>query len=207
MKFLLFLLISLSAVAENTSTYLDNSILKTKRLDFIAHKGAGEWDNYLVLNIPFSPVADVFKQLIIKEKTQLTSRGEAHLTIITPVEFWNYLKPAGVTIDEINRLARRADIQKMTFKPVCIGRGSAMVDANVEKTFYIVVDSKAALDMRKAIKELYLSRGGDPEGFNPMSYHPHITVGFTKRDLHENDKVVKNVESCISELNFIKEEN
>lgn len=182
---------------------LDKTIIESSTVSFIPHSGVGEWDNYLTMNLPFEPVADLFKQLLVKKATQLTSRGEAHITILTPVEYWNILKPVGITMDEINELAIKAKIQNLRFKPLCMGRGSALVDGEVEKTFYIVVESADALRMRKALKKLYVSRGGDEKKFDPTSFYPHITVGFTKRDLHASDKVIKNKKSCVFELDLI----
>lgn len=183
---------------------LDKSILNARDVNFIPHSGEGKWDNYLALNLEFSPAADVFKQLLIKQKTQLTSRGEAHITILAPNDYWNILRPVGITIEEINELATKAQIQSIKFKPLCLGQSSALVDGGIEKTFYIVVESQDIIEMRKAIKKLYISRGGDSSKFLvEANYHPHITIGFTKRDLHENDKVVKNKKTCIIELDLI----
>lgn len=190
-----------------SSLNLKSSIYNTESVKFIPHKGVGRWDNYLVMNLPFEPVADVFKQVLVREGVQLTSRGEAHLTIITPIEYWEVLKSVGITIDEINTLAIKAQIQKLKFTSLCIGRGSAIIDSNVENTFYIVVESQQAMEMRKAIQTLYISRGGNADKFLVSNYHPHVTVGFTKRDLHESDKVIKNKDSCILKLNLTKTEN
>ena len=182
---------------------LEKSLMDTRETRFVPHTGDGEWNNYLAMNLPFAPVADVFKQLLIKERIQLTSRAEAHLTIITPIEYWRTLKPAGVTIAEINELAAKAKIQSLGFTPICLGQGSALLEGTIEKTFYIVVKSSDAINMRKAIKKLFVSRGGDASLFLPESFYPHITIGFTKRDLHESDKVIKNKSTCIYELDLI----
>lgn len=182
---------------------LEKSLMDARETRFVPHTGDGEWDNYLVMNLPFTPVADVFKQLLLKERVQLTSRGEAHLTIITPIEYWRTLKPAGITISEINELAVKAKIQSLGFTPICLGQGSALLEGTIEKTFYIVVKSSDAINMRKAIKKLFIGRGGDASLFLPENFHPHITIGFTKRDLHESDKVIKNKSTCIYELDLI----
>ncbi|KAJ1775088.1 hypothetical protein LPJ62_006961, partial [Coemansia sp. RSA 2167] len=50
----------------------------------------------------------------------LQSRGEAHVTIITPPEFDRVLKPAGVTIQEIEEIAQQANIQHSRLTPVCL---------------------------------------------------------------------------------------
>lgn len=180
--------------------------MNAESVKFIEHTGPGEWDNYLMMNLAFPPVAEVFKQLLVKEKTQLTSRGEAHLTIITPVEYWKVLRlaPAEITMNEINDLARKSKIQSLSFKPICVGEASAPVEEKTERTFYIVVESKEVMKLRETIRQLYLSRGGEPKMFNSSEgFYPHITVGFTKKDLYESDKVRKNKETCKFELDLI----
>lgn len=200
MKYIFIFCLFFSSLVHNGHTYeakLDQSLIKSKLVNFIPHIGEGPWDNYLVMNLPFVPIADIFKQLLIKEKRQLTSRGEAHLTVITPIEFWEVLKPTGISMDEINSIALAAKLQGMRFKALCVGSGAAILEANVEKTFYLVVESSEVIEMRKAIEVLFLSRGGEKGKFDPLNYHPHITIGFTKRDLHFSDGVVKDKNSCI----------
>lgn len=202
--FISILTLSTTSLSANSGNFkLEKTLMDASSVEFIPHAGKGEWDNYLVMNLAFPDVAEVFKQLLVKEKRQLTSRGEAHLTIITPVEYWSILKPVGITMSEINELAVKAKIQSLSFKPVCLGRSSAMLDGDVESTFYIVVESSDVEDMRKAIKKLYISRGGESSKFDLNKYYPHITVGFTKRDLHESDKVKKDDKTCVYDLDLI----
>ena len=174
---------------------LKKSVLDTQSVDFIEHTGEGEEDNYLVMNIPFAPVAELFSQLIQEKKCEMTSRAEAHITILRPSEFWSILRPVGITIGEINDLARKMEIQSTRFCPVCLGEGISEIDGKQESTFYIIVDSPAARAIRSRIKDLYISRGGDSDKFCE-DFCFHITVGFTKRDLHEKDGVIKDESTC-----------
>lgn len=60
------------------------------------------------------------------------------------------------------------------------------------------VNSPDLVAIRKEIQELYVSRGGDGRLFEANHYYPHITVGFSKQDLHEADGVIKDKNSCIA---------
>lgn len=179
-------------------------VYETKAMPINRHMGPGQWDSYLIMDLPFAPVAELFKQLLIAEKMPLSSRGEAHITVVTPMEYWNILRPQGVTMDEINQLAEKSDLQGTPFTMVCLGKGQAEVEKKVESTFYVVVESKGLLNLRGAIQKLYIAKGGKAAGFDPDNYFPHITVGFTKRDLHDSDGVIKNRKSCITDIKLSK---
>jgi hypothetical protein len=181
--------------------HLDPKIFKGNSVNFIEYQGPGAFDNYLSMNLPFEPMADLFKQLLIKERRPLTNRGEAHITVITPVEFWNELKPFGVTMQEINQIALDAKIQNSAFQIVCLGRGEASVDGKLEQTFFVVIKSENLLAIRKRVQQLLMTKAnGQPTTFAADKFYSHITLGFTKRDLHESDGVIKNENSCVSSL-------
>jgi len=179
--------------------HLHNSIHDGQKLPFQSFVGAGKWDNYLVMTLPFNPIADLFKQLLIQKQRPLTSRGEAHITVITPVEYWNVLKTK-LSIEEINYVATNEKIQNSGFEIICLGSGTATVDEKEEQTYFVVVDSKDLLNIRRKIQSAFVQKGGNPHEFNPAQYLPHITVGFTKRDLHESDGIIKDRSACSDQI-------
>ncbi|MES2962752.1 MAG: 2'-5' RNA ligase family protein [Bdellovibrionota bacterium] len=195
-----FFIFGLNGPVTAAELVLDSKIHDTKSVEFIPYEAAGPWGSYLAMNLPFEPVAELFKQLLLKERRQLANRGEAHITVVTPVEYWNVLKPKGVTIEAINQIAKNSAIQKAKFEVVCLGRGAAKIDGADEATFYVVVKSKDLVEIRSAIQAAFVAKGGDAKAFLPSAYHPHITLGFTKRDLHESDGVIKDEKSCVSKL-------
>lgn len=183
---------------------LSSAILHTHQVEFLKYEGSGPWDNYLAMNIPFEPMADLFKQLLIKERRQLTNRGEAHITVVTPVEYWNILKPTGITMSEINQIAEKEKIQFSKFRIICLGKGSATVENKLESTYYVVVESDDLINLRRKIQNLYVSKGGNANNFKAEHFFSHITLGFTKRDLHESDGVIKDKGTCFSDLKLLK---
>ncbi len=194
---LLGLILSYSALAETKFT-LSESIYRGENVPLLKHSGPGQWDNYLTMNLPFEPIAELFAQLLIDQRKQLSNRGEAHITVVTPVEYWNSLKPAGVSIEEIQKIAANKKIQQAQFDVVCLGQGEARLNEKTEQTFYVVVKSDDLMELRREIRSLFLAKGGNAVDFMAENFHPHITLGFTSRDLHESDGVIKNADSCQS---------
>lgn len=200
MKYLFLILVfSVNSFAADTFK-LDSSVKDAGSTPFLTYAGPGKYDNYLVLNLPFKPVAELFRQLLVSERRPLTNRGEAHITVLTPVEYWDILRPLRIAISEIDDIARAHSIQNSKFKVVCLGRGEAVVEEKTEATFYVVVTSKDLIAIRQTIQALVIAKGGSASAFDPYKYHPHITLGFTKRDLHEDDKVIKNHRSCVADI-------
>lgn len=167
---------------------------------FIAHAGPGEYDSYLSLNLPFSPAEEL--RLDVERLTSwgLMHRGEAHVTVVTPVEFWNVLKPQGMTIQEIDQIAMNSGLQQSQLEAVCLGRGQLEINGILESTYYVVVKSQDLVALRKRIQERFEALGGTVGAFNAEAFYPHITLGYTARDLHESDGIIKNEESCFEEL-------
>lgn len=181
--------------------YIVRGVLNNGRIPFISHKGENRFDSYLALNVRFAPMADLFRQLLNNERKQLTNRGEAHITVITPVEFFDQLK-SHISMEEIELLARRKRLQWTKFKIICLGKGVAEIgkELKLEETYYLVVESENLLELRRLIHTEFVKNGGNPAAFDPDHYFPHITLGFTSRDLHEDDGVQKDVNTCVSRV-------
>lgn len=173
---------------------VSSQIHDSAALEFIPHSGSGKYSNYLSQTIPFEPVRSLWKALEATEGLRLINRGEAHITVVTPVEYWALRDT--LSIDKINALVK-AHIQKAPFKVICIGAGSLEVASTTLKTFYLVVKSDALLQIRKTIARAFVSEGGNPGAFEPAAFFPHITIGFTERDLHLEDGIRKDRRSCL----------
>jgi len=196
----LALLITSPSFATNIKFGLSKKVYHNKDISFVPHSDEGPLGSYLTMNVNFPPVSELFFLVLIHQGFSLQNRGEAHITVITPIEFNNVLQPMGVTIDEINKIAHSKNIQSSKFEVECLGRGKADIEGKTEKTFYIVVTSEDLIEIREKVHSIFVNKGGDPHKFKPRSYYPHITVGFTRRDLHESDEVIKNLDSCWADL-------
>lgn len=180
---------------------LDRMVLETRRLAPVVAAGPGEFDNALAMNLPAAPIAALRAQLLTVYDRPLTffkgwnPEGEAHVTVLTPVEF-NRMRqglPAGraFTMTEIGELARSADLQQADLQVQGLGSGRATLEGRPEEVFFVIVESRALRVLRQQLHASYVARGGDPAAFDPAAYQPHITVGFTRRDLHLADGIIK----------------
>jgi len=100
----------------------------------------------------------------------------------------------------INEVALLNRIQETPFQIVCLGRGQKTEGTKTLSTFFIVVDAPELRVLRQTIATLYKTSGGIANEFKPEGYYPHITVGFSERDLHSQDGVIKNKATCFSEI-------
>ena len=186
----------LSICANERELDLSDNLYKNEKVEFITYT------HYVAMNLNYAPVKNLFNQLMQESKLKLHSRGEAHVTLITPIEF-NKALAQKLKISELNELATEMDIQNSAFEVTCLGRGEKIIRDKKESNFFIVIKSDKLLEYRKKVEELFLKKGGKEGLFLPHNFYPHITVGFTKRDLHENDGVIKDAKSCYAGLNMV----
>jgi hypothetical protein len=122
----------------------------------------------------------------------IQGRGEAHITVITPPEFFAMQSVMG--IDEINSIALAANIQSTVFYPYCLATQSAILNGVQQNSYNVLIHAPGLEKLRANIGKLVTQRGGV---FDAANFTPHITVGFTLRDLFESDGVAKTAKTCI----------
>lgn len=154
-------------------------------------------ESYLSQGFLFEPFSLVRSHVEKHESLTLTHRGEAHMTVVTPPE-WKVLSTL-ISKTEANKIAASFGLTKAPFKVLCYGRFQKVIDGKKESTYYLVVESKIALEVRHQLAKLFVSRSKDVKTsglFRPDSFFPHITLGFTKQDFHEQDGAIKSEQSC-----------
>lgn len=167
---------------------------------FLAHTGGGAFDNYLTMNLPYAPAEALWKALEQRLAKPLKNRGEAHITLITPPEYTSILSKV-LSMQDINDIASRMNIQSARFTPVCVGRAEAVLEGKPEEAYYVVVRSEDLIAIRRAVFEKYVAKGGAPSLWDPLHCYLHITLGFTKQDLHEEvHGVRKGANSCFLDV-------
>lgn len=167
-----------------------------KKVDFIDNSKST--NPFLALNVNFEPLFKIRKQIEKLENIKLLHRGEAHITVLTPSELANI--GSVLSFDLIDEVARLHRIQEIPFEIVCVGRGKITQDQKNLATYFLVVDTPELMRLRNTIRTLFVTRGGLVDSFHPEDYHPHITIGFTERDLYQQDGVLKNKTSCFSNV-------
>ncbi|MCK6598149.1 MAG: hypothetical protein L6Q37_07275 [Bdellovibrionaceae bacterium] len=170
-------------------------VLISNRIPFIPHTGQSAFDNVLAMNIPYQPVAEVRHQLSDLLRYNLNffkgwnPQGEAHITVITPPEY--AIVGRYISIQKINEIALRNNIQHSDLQILGLGSGYLKINSSIHSTYFLIVKSKNLISIRQQIYLNYLKNGGSPDGWNPQHFYPHITIGFTLRDLHEQDGIIK----------------
>lgn len=182
------ILIEISAQTKNTSS-----------MPFHTHTGDEDsFKNVLALNVEYSQIKKIRKIIedqIGKRLKFLTSwniNGEAHVTTITPPEYKNHLR-FHISMKRINQIAIEMEIQNTELEILGIGSGNKLIDGKVESTYFLIVDSTKLRKIRHAIFREFVDNGGNPKAFDPTWFFPHITIGYTKSDIHENSGLIKNV--------------
>ena len=195
-----FILISLSLAACATSSHpsmktmwFSVSDLQAPNRD-VSAKPSGNEKSYISMDLPVRVFEKLRVELEASQNLKLKSRGEAHITLVTPQEFKKLSKK--VPASALHTLADEMDLQKSPYKLLCVGKGSV----KTESTFYVVIESDRLFQIRKALQALYVKKGGAATDFLPEEFYPHVTVGFTQRDLHIEEGVVKDASSCIYSL-------
>lgn len=200
MKFLALLgfILSMTVSAQTIDLKIPTEIYHNNEEPFLTHEGTGAFDNALAMNIIYAPVKNLRPQIeaAIGKKLDFfkawNADGEAHVSVVTPLEFNNVLK-AKLSMKEINAIAERYDIQQARLSLLGLGSAKAWIEGRLEESYFLIVDSAGLRTIRQQIWYEFTRRGGDRSAFDPTWFFPHITIGFTKRDLHEADGVLKNL--------------
>lgn len=174
-------------------------LFQNSSLPFLTHISADPMQNYLAMNIQYAPVEALREELQKQLPYKLKNRGEAHITVINPIEYKTNLMSA-ISMDTIHQIAQAHAIQSSSFQALCLGHGSKVLDGVLEHAWFIVLRSPQLLTLRQEIQDAFLTAGGEKGRFDSQLYYPHITLGFTKRDLHLEDGVVKDESSCVYDL-------
>lgn len=175
---------------------LPNTLFSNSNMPFLSHHDNGTFGKVLAMNINYEPVQKI--RIAIEKSIGVNlkifkgwnSEGEAHITTITPPEYTNVFS-SFVSIQEIDDIAKNNDIQNSDLQIEGIGRGFARISGANEETYFLIVRSERLLKIRREIYKLFLNRGGNSKSWDPEHFFPHITIGFSLRDLHESDGVIK----------------
>ncbi len=150
--------------------------------------------SYVAMNIDSSGIESLREELQSRYHIALKSRGESHITLITPLEM--KVLRTKLAPKEINDVVR-PKIQSSKFDVVCVGKGELQQGERNLATYFLVVRSEDLMNLRIEILKAFQAKGGSSGDFAVAHYYPHVTIGFTDRDLHEADGVIKDKRSCI----------
>lgn len=207
--FILFL-ITTSAFAQ-VQFNLNSSIENTSSMPFITHSSNDQtsFENSLALNVEYFQIQSLREtiELMTGKKLKFFTgwdpNGEAHVTTITPPEFVFALNKF-ISMNRINEIAKEEKIQSSDLNILGLGSAKRIIEGQEEETFFLIVDSLKLRSIRFKIHKEFVKNGGNPKDFDPGWFFPHITIGFTKTDLHENKGVIKNLKHSFDNRLLIK---
>ena len=146
--------------------------------------------SYISLDLEYPEYQQTLNRLDVFLGTKLINRAEAHITVITPPEFTKLTAKASAETIHQEWEAWKAK----TFTKVCLGEGSL----KELKTYYVVVEAPELLTFREYLKNKYAV-----DDFKLSVFYPHITLGFTEKDLHFEQGVIKDQKSCPKKLQHL----
>ncbi len=177
MKILILLLVTL--LFSHPSSYADGSFKLPTNEAFVPVNHGFDQGTYIAIPLKLDAFAAAYANAQAAAGSKLKNRGEAHMTVVTPPEMQSLDKSSRAKfLEQLNGI----DWTQKIITPICLGRGFSDLDGQRESTYFIVVDSPAVNAVR--------------EKFGLKHFFPHITLGFSKRDLHFEDGVVKDRKSC-----------
>lgn len=139
--------------------------MKTSESFLTRNKTISGNSSWLGMNFDFKYVKPVF-DLVNSTEVPLLNRGESHVTVISPPEF-SVLASAGITIEQVNKIALDAKIQSSKVSLVCLGKEDVTV-AGVKKIVYqIIVQVPNLVKIREQVFKLYAKQGGNTALFDP----------------------------------------
>lgn len=118
-----------------------------------------------LLKFPYSTeVLELF--FLNKSRSYTVFLGESHITVITPPEF-ALLSTANVTIEQVDSIAKKLNIQKSKVSIVCLGREEVVENGTDMIVYQIIVKAPNLNKIREEIFKVYYQQGGNPALFDP----------------------------------------
>lgn len=168
-------------------------------------------DGSLIRSIDFRSVNDLIPQLEEQFKVKLDGkkledRNESHITVITPPEGKTGFFPGNIGIDkalptmEMIHIYKEI-IQDTSFEVKCVGM--QMNSTNI--VFYLVVETKDIIDIRKEISDIVTARDSTIPFSPTREYYPHITIGYVGGDVfvdEDGKKVSKGEDTCVAGITY-----
>ena len=202
-----------SSVKTDDTTTVKSLLMSKKNLDnknlpFLSHTGNDRFDTSLAMNLYYAPVLSLRSQLerALGKKLDFykawNKNGEAHITVITPLEYYDVLKKY-ISIEEIEKIAIKNNIQQSDLEVLGLGRGEKELEGKLEETYFLIFRSDNLLKIRHEVYKEFLKNGGALKDFDPEDFFPHVTVGYTKRDLHITDGIYKDIRSLDKRFSLV----
>lgn len=196
-----FLVILLSFAVANLSGCSTGQQKRTESSTPVTFKETSAVKNYVSLDLAYPYYKMVFDKLETRLKTPLKNRGEAHITLVTPPEF--KILATKISPKRIHELANQFMATNPPIQNMCVGHFEKKLTSQLEHVYYVVIEAPELVEFRK---QLALESGLEKNAFDPELFFPHVTIGFTDRDMHYEDGAIKSPQSCPDNLKAVLRE-
>ena len=160
-----------------------------------AYQSHSDW---VGIPLPFAPVEELRLALEKQLGKKLQHRGEAQITVITPSE-WRVISQV-LKMNTLDKLVTELKASEAKIKVKCLKKVSVMLAGRSEESWVVSLEAPELYELRQKIWRRFLANGGISHEFPWKRWAPHVTVGFTAQDLHDEDRVSKDRSDCSFEL-------
>ncbi|MCJ8344814.1 hypothetical protein MJH12_04685 [bacterium] len=170
---------------------------------FVSHiNPKSYYGTYLIHNVSLPSLQKLKNSIEIIKDLKLKSRGEAHITVLTPPEF-NQIKKShpNFSMEKVHDLIKDR-MQSLKWRSLGIGHQKGKNYKGIySEVFFLVIESKDLRELRYEIKETFQL---SDQSFNPDLQDFHITIGYTLSDLHNIDKGIGTLDYEVSMIKVLQ---
>lgn len=152
----------------------------------------------VTIPLPVAPLQQIRGALEAKLGRKLLPKDTAFITVVSPAEF----RVIGQTLkmNTLDKIVAKEGSMKAAIKALCVKKMTTSLGGKTEESWYVDVESPQLLELRQSIWRRFLVNGGLTGEFLWKRWSPHITVGFTSADSHDEDRVIKDKSECVYRL-------
>lgn len=187
------LLLSFSSFAAEVLTADISSIQSLEKRPYF--KSHADW---VGIPMPYAPVEKIREELEKRLGKKLHHQGEAHITVITPAEM--RILSQTIKLNTVEKIVVKESAMKAAIKVVCLKKVIVVLGNKTEESWYLSIDSEELREFRNQVWRRFVASGGIPGDFQWKRWSPHITVGYTSREAHDEDRISKEKAECSYEL-------
>jgi|GEM_PF-3971634 len=150
--------------------------------------------DWVGIPMPHGPIEKIREELEKRIGKKLLHQGEAHITVITPSEM--RILSQTIKVNTVEKIVVKESAMKAKVKVLCLKKITAVLGSKSEESWFISMESDELREFRNQVWRRFVANGGIPDDFQWKRWSPHITLGYTSQDLHDEDRLSKEKTDC-----------
>lgn len=150
--------------------------------------------DWVGIPMPYGPVEKLRAELEKRIGKKLQHKGEAHITVITPSEM--RILSQTLKVNTVEKIVVKESAMKAKVKVLCLKKVSTVLGSKSEESWLISMESDELREFRNQVWRRFVANGGMPDDFQWKRWSPHITLGYTSAELHDEDRLSKAKTEC-----------